>query len=272
MATDDDAKRKAQEFLASLPPLEEVASAQVLRILDRAKREVDERGDDGVALEHILYAIVLEPAGAEILRGAGADVDALARDLAYLMSLSARPGVERKGAIAGCEVVKRLAVAERKGKEETSVSVGTLLAACFYAPSAQAIARLKKQGVHRVDVLRFLAHRITKGRRRIALPRARLLKGDVESRSPGSGDCDVVLHNDDYTSVKFVIEILQSVFDKSADDATEIAKATHEKGRSVIGCYKPKDAAKRIEKVNRRAEKAEFPLLLSIEPTSSAGD
>jgi ATP-dependent Clp protease adapter protein ClpS len=270
MATDDDAKRKAQELIASLPPLEEVATPDVLRILERAKQEVDERGDDGVALEHLIYGIVLDPTGAEILRGAGAEVDAVARDLAYLMDLAARPGVERAGPIANCETVKKLAVARMKSTGATSVTVGELLAACFFVPSARAVVRLKKRGVTRVDVLRYLAHGITKTGRRTPLPRARLLKRHVDSSSRGRSECEVVLHNDDYTSVKFVIEMLQSVFDKSADDAAAIAKATHENQRSVIGRYEQKAAEKKLEKAHRRAEKAGFPLLLSIEPASGA--
>lgn len=270
MGTDDDAKRKAQELLASLPPLEEVASPEVQRILERAKQDVRERGDRGMSSEHLLRAFLVEPAGAEILGGAGADVEALDRDLTKLIELAARPGADSAGPIAACEAVKKLAVLGARRPGSTSVSVGELLTAYFFVPAAPGLARLKKHRVTRVDVLRYISHRITTGGRRAALPRARLLKGDVESRSRGLSECDVVLQNDDYTSVEFVIELLQALFDKSADDAAAIAKATHENRRSVIGRYEQKAAAKKIERAHRRAEKAGFPLLLSIEPTSGA--
>ncbi|MBI3873467.1 MAG: ATP-dependent Clp protease adaptor ClpS [Arcobacter sp.] len=70
----------------------------------------------------------------------------------------------------------------------------------------------------------------------------------------------VILLNDNYSTVDFVIEILIRIFKKTIDEATEITMSVHEKGRGVCGIYSYEIAQTKIAEVRANARRAEFPL------------
>ena len=75
----------------------------------------------------------------------------------------------------------------------------------------------------------------------------------------------VLLHNDDYTTMEFVVDILQTVFHKSDLDAVHIMLAVHQQGVGVAGVYTYEIAEAKVEKVTGRARAKEFPLLCTLE-------
>ena len=75
----------------------------------------------------------------------------------------------------------------------------------------------------------------------------------------------VILHNDDYTTMDFVIEVLISIFHKPAADATRIMIDVHKKGKGICGLYTYDIAATRIARVHRLARKRQFPLKCTLE-------
>jgi ATP-dependent Clp protease adaptor protein ClpS len=75
----------------------------------------------------------------------------------------------------------------------------------------------------------------------------------------------VVLHNDDYTTKEFVVEVLQTVFQKPAIEATKIMMDVHKKGRGVVGVYTWDIAQTKVAQVHRLAKEQEFPLKCTIE-------
>jgi ATP-dependent Clp protease adaptor protein ClpS len=75
----------------------------------------------------------------------------------------------------------------------------------------------------------------------------------------------VVLHNDDYTTKEFVVEVLQIVFQKPAIEATKIMMDVHKKGRGVVGVYTWDIAQTKVAQVHRLAKEQEFPLKCTIE-------
>ena len=75
----------------------------------------------------------------------------------------------------------------------------------------------------------------------------------------------VILHNDDYTPMDFVIDILISVFHKSFDEAEMIMWRVHEKGSAVCGIYTFEIAETKVEHVKMRAREMGFPLLATME-------
>ncbi len=85
----------------------------------------------------------------------------------------------------------------------------------------------------------------------------------IETREPQL--YKVLLHNDDYTSMEFVISILETVFHKSSPDATEIMLNVHNKGAGVAGVYSREICETKISLVHRLAKKNEFPLRCSME-------
>lgn len=75
----------------------------------------------------------------------------------------------------------------------------------------------------------------------------------------------VLLHNDDYTSMEFVVSILESIFQKSQQDAMRIMLNVHEKGIGVAGIYTREVCETKIAVVHELARKNEFPLRCSME-------
>ncbi len=75
----------------------------------------------------------------------------------------------------------------------------------------------------------------------------------------------VLLHNDDYTSMDFVVEILMKVFHKNLQDAETIMIMIHEKGSAICGLYSYEIAQTKAQQVKKLARQNEFPLLATIE-------
>lgn len=76
----------------------------------------------------------------------------------------------------------------------------------------------------------------------------------------------VVLLNDDYTPMDFVIEILQQYFALDLDRATQVMLTVHYEGKGVAGVY-PRDIAEtKANQVNNYARSQGHPLLCQIEP------
>ncbi len=76
----------------------------------------------------------------------------------------------------------------------------------------------------------------------------------------------VIFHNDNYTTMEFVIEILRGVFMKSESDAVAIMLDVHKNGMGVAGVYTRDVAETKINKTHALAREREYPLKLSMEP------
>jgi len=76
----------------------------------------------------------------------------------------------------------------------------------------------------------------------------------------------VLLHNDDYTSMEFVVFILRTVFQRPELDAVRIMLQVHNQGIGVAGVYTYEIAEAKIARVTTLAREQEFPLLCSLEP------
>lgn len=75
----------------------------------------------------------------------------------------------------------------------------------------------------------------------------------------------VLLHNDDYTTMDFVVEILRKVFHKPKPVATDIMLSVHNAGVGVCGIYPADVAETKVEIVHTLARKSGFPLRCSLE-------
>jgi len=75
----------------------------------------------------------------------------------------------------------------------------------------------------------------------------------------------VLLHNDDYTTMEFVVEILQLVFHKSPSEATRIMLLVHKSGVGMCGVFTAEIAETKVELVHHLAKKHGFPLQCSME-------
>jgi ATP-dependent Clp protease adaptor protein ClpS len=75
----------------------------------------------------------------------------------------------------------------------------------------------------------------------------------------------VILLNDDYTTMEFVVAVLMSVFQKSTEDATRIMRDVHRKGQGTVGSYPWDIAATKADQVHTMARKHEYPLRCIVE-------
>ncbi len=76
----------------------------------------------------------------------------------------------------------------------------------------------------------------------------------------------VLLHNDDYTTMEFVVAVLETVFRHERASATRIMLSIHHRGVGVAGTYPYEIAETKAEKVMQLAREAQFPLLCTVEP------
>ena len=77
----------------------------------------------------------------------------------------------------------------------------------------------------------------------------------------------VLLLNDDYTPMEFVVHILENFFSMTREKATQIMLVVHSEGKAVVGIY-PRDIAEtKSEQVNLYAQENDHPLMSSIEMT-----
>jgi ATP-dependent Clp protease adaptor protein ClpS len=75
----------------------------------------------------------------------------------------------------------------------------------------------------------------------------------------------VLLHNDDYTTMEFVVEILMLVFKKSPEDAVRIMLNVHQKGVGICGVYTFEVSETKVNTVNALAKQHGFPLKCTME-------
>ena len=75
----------------------------------------------------------------------------------------------------------------------------------------------------------------------------------------------VLLHNDDYTTMDFVVKILEEVFHKTQEESVAIMMSVHQKGMGVCGVYPKEIAEFRVAQVAGRAQQAGFPWRCTME-------
>ena len=76
----------------------------------------------------------------------------------------------------------------------------------------------------------------------------------------------VLLHNDDYTTMEFVVWVLESVFNMPEEQAIQVMLNVHLRGVGVAGIYTFEVAEMKVEKTIALAREQEFPLLATMEP------
>jgi ATP-dependent Clp protease adaptor protein ClpS len=80
------------------------------------------------------------------------------------------------------------------------------------------------------------------------------------------GEFQVILLNDNYTTMDFVVEILVLVFHKSEEDANRIMMDVHKKGRGIVATYPWDIAQTKVTQVHSLAREHQFPLRCVVEP------
>lgn len=94
------------------------------------------------------------------------------------------------------------------------------------------------------------------------------LREGIEQRTQEPKLYRVILHNDDYTTMEFVVQILEQVFLKQPAEAFRIMMQVHVEGRGLCGVYPYEVAETKVAVVHAAAREHGFPLRASMEEES----
>jgi ATP-dependent Clp protease ATP-binding subunit ClpA len=157
-------------------------------------REAVSRGHAFLTVEHLLYALAHDDAGAEVLRHVGVDVEQLTEQLAEWLEREVEKLPEGKGR----ETVQTLAfhrvlesaLAHADSAEKEEVEAGDLLAAILQEPDSHAVTLLREQEVTRLDVLRYVSHGESKLRPTAGAGKERAASGEGARADEGEVPAD----------------------------------------------------------------------------------
>jgi ATP-dependent Clp protease adaptor protein ClpS len=231
-------QRGAQRTLASGPMFDEDGEVA----LHVARHEAKTRRHMWMSPVHLLYGLVQDEKVAEAIRAGGADVDAL--EDRVLAELDACESNVEAGRVTGGMMEYARVMAEHSGRRP---GLTDLWAALRWGEGV--VALLEAASVDHVGVLFRLFH----GEEPAAAERL-------------TGDVDVVLRNDHYTTKEFVCELLQEVFALPPADATARMEETHQQGETVVGRYRAADARAKVADAQQRAKAGGFPLWIGVVP------
>jgi len=114
------------------------------------------------------------------------------------------------------------------------------------------VRELQRRGVTRFEITSYLAHGVS-------TPKS----PSIPERS--TGDAEVVLINDDFTPMEFVVTVLREHFDLTLDAAVRIMLTIHSEGRAVCGRFAAGIAAEKVALVRAAARAEGHPLLCILE-------
>jgi ATP-dependent Clp protease ATP-binding subunit ClpA len=143
-----------------------VFSAALEIVLTIAYREAVSRRHAYLTVEHLLYALAHDNEGERILKGTGADLPKLRKELNEHLDQSVehlKRGQEREPEqTAAFKRVLQTAVLHVQSAQKPEVQAGDILAAIFQQPRTEAARLLESHGITRLDILDFISHGISK--------------------------------------------------------------------------------------------------------------
>lgn len=132
-----------------------------------AVREAKKRRHEYVCLEHVLFAILHDTSGIDIVENCGGDIDTIKKNLEEYFNTRLEIMPEGKDYVlqqtVGFQRVIQRAVSHARSAEKTEINVGDVLAAMFQEQDSHAVYYLMNEGVTRLGVLQHISHEISSG-------------------------------------------------------------------------------------------------------------
>ena len=91
------------------------------------------------------------------------------------------------------------------------------------------------------------------------------IRQQTKSQVRGPKRYSVIMHNDDYTPMDFVVQVLMEIFNKRKEEAVMLMMMVHKGGKAVVGMYSYDIALTKIRLVTALAEEAGYPFRLTVE-------
>jgi ATP-dependent Clp protease adapter protein ClpS len=235
--------------------------------LHRALALANEGRHKYAALEHLLLALIDDPDAAAVMRACNVDRDKLRRDLAAYIEAErekfATDGSERSTPTAALQRVIQRAVIHVQSCGREEVTGANVLVAIVAERESETTALMQEQGMTHYDMTRYISHGI------YVVSSGREARDDpgqhIVSDKPSGLLAKVLLLNDDYTPMEFVVHVLERVFDKDRETATPIMLEIHEKGIGTCGIYPYDVADAKVRQVLDFAREHQHPLICVLE-------
>jgi ATP-dependent Clp protease ATP-binding subunit ClpA len=242
--------------------------------LHRALALANERHHEYATLEHLLLALIDDVDALAAMKACAVDPGVLKEKLVShidneLKTLVTDDGSDSKPTVGFQRAIQRAVIhVQSSGREK--VTGAHVLVAVLAEHESQAAALMQEQGMTRYDVTRYLSHGIAKGDGVSSGREGRDDPGPhIVSDQPPGLLAKVLLLNDDYTPMEFVVHVLERVFDKDHETATRLMLEIHHKGTGTCGIY-PHDAADaKVREVRDLAREHQYPLQSVLERSSS---
>src|SRR5216683_5767195 len=134
--------------------------------IHRTFEEALQRRHEYVTLEHLLYALIDEKTGSDVIQNCGGNIIALKHELEQFLTQSIETLPKSRRAkpdyTAAFERVLERAALQAQGSGQTAIDGGNILAAMFQERHSHAVYLLAKQGISRLDILNYIAHGVSK--------------------------------------------------------------------------------------------------------------
>jgi ATP-dependent Clp protease ATP-binding subunit ClpA len=219
--------------------------------LSRAIEDARKRRNESVTVEHLLIALLDSPSATKVLRGCGVKMQSLRRDLLQRAAEQASVPADREADPAPTLAFQRMIQeatdhGQRTGR--TEVTGADVLVAILNDTDSPASQLLAQHGIRRFDAVFYLTHGVSPA------------TASHEADLPEGADLQVVLYNDDYTPMEFVVDVLQKFFAMTKDEAKETMLEVHRQGIGLCGLYARKEALEVIKAVSEYAGQRGHPL------------
>jgi ATP-dependent Clp protease adapter protein ClpS len=240
--------------------------------LHRALALANERSHKFATLEHLLLALIDDQDAAAVMRACNVDLDVLRRSLTVyvgseLENLVSDGQEDSKPTAAFQRVIQRAVVhVQTSGRDD--VTGANVLVAVFAEHESPAAHFLQEQGMTRYDATRYISHKVAKGGSHDGAG-ARGPEGPAVSDETKGLLAEVRLLNDDFTTMEFVVDVLERVFGKDRETATRIMLEIHENGVGTCGLYPYEVAAAKVREVLNFARQHQHPLQCVLKQSSA---